>query len=172
MRHRSGLTRSAVVAALGFGVLFVGSVPAHAEPVDEQRSDVAAEDQDRDRDESQTVQCPICPPEIQQALAQLGPMPEPGPLPPVEWPAAEVSVPVSVGVPAPPLPPLVLSPAAEAVLPELPSPQLLAGPATLPAPPELPPPPPPVLLPPPPEPPRLPPPPPPPGLPPPPWPFG
>ncbi|BBZ33883.1 hypothetical protein [Mycolicibacterium confluentis] len=168
MQHRSRLTRSAVVTALGFGVWLIGSVPAHAEPVDSQRNDIAAEDQDRDRerDENQTVQCPICPPEIQQALAQLGPMPEPGPLPPVDWPAAEVSVPVSVGLPAPPLPPLVLGSAADAVLPELASPQLL------PPPPDLPPPPPPVLLPPPPEPPRLPPPPPPPGLPPPPWPLG
>jgi hypothetical protein len=153
VQHRTRLRSSAVITALGFGVWLAACGVAQAETDTDQR--------DRDEESESGWECSFCPPELQEVLNQLGPVPEPGqlPPPPIDWPAAEVSVPVSVGIgpPAPMVLPDSLVPPLPQALPELPGPEL-AAPALL-----LPPPPPP------PEPPKLPPPP---GLPPPPWPFG
>lgn len=142
--HR--LLRAAAVATVGAAMYALGCGVAQADPVDPQAIENAA---NRDaQNDAPMLQCPTCTPEVQQVLAQVGPIPEPGPWP-SDLPApVQVSVPVSVGPPGLPLPAL---PGLGLPGPQLPSPQ---------------------DLPPPPPPPGLPPPPPPPGLPPPPWPFG
>ncbi|MED5815540.1 hypothetical protein VST63_24535 [Mycolicibacterium sp. 050232] len=145
--HR--LVRTAGVATLTAVTYALASGVAYADPVDPS-VDESAENRGAQTD-APMLQCPTCTPEVQQLLAQVGPVPEPGPWP-SDLPApVQVSVPVSVGPPGLPLPAL---PGVGLPGPQLPSPQ------------DLPPPPPPPGLPPPP------PPPPPPGLPPPPWPFG
>ncbi|MBU9764974.1 hypothetical protein FR943_14125 [Mycobacterium sp. TNTM28] len=142
--HR--LLRTAGVATVGVVMYGIASGVAAADPIDPQLP-VNTENHEA-ANEAPLLQCPTCTPEVQQLLAQVGPIPEPGPVP-TDWPApAQVSVPVSVGPPGLPLPAV---PGVGLPGPQLPSPQ---------------------DLPPPPPPPGLPPPPPPPGLPPPPWPFG
>ncbi|BBX25858.1 hypothetical protein [Mycolicibacterium alvei] len=140
MKFPHGLLRTAAAATMGIAMWAAANGVAQADPADPQIHENSAQN------DEPLLQCPTCTPEVQQLLAQVGPIPEPGPIP-ADWPApVEVSVPVGVGPPGLPLPALP-----GVGLPQLPSPQ---------------------DLPPPPPPPGLPPPPPPPGLPPPPWPFG
>lgn len=150
MNFSHGLLRTAGVAAVSAAIYALASGVAYADPADPQAIEDGA-NRDAQNNDAPMLQCPTCTPEVQQVLAQVGPIPEPGPWP-SDLPApVQVSVPVSVGPPGLPLPAL---PGLGLPGPQLPSPQ------------DLPPPPPPPGLPPPP------PPPPPPGLPPPPWPFG
>ncbi|MEX3743394.1 hypothetical protein ABFW12_34690, partial [Mycolicibacterium porcinum] len=104
MNFPHGLLRAAGVASVGAAMYALACGIASADPVDPQAIE-NAENRDAQND-APMLQCPTCTPEVQQLLAQVGPIPEPGPWP-SDLPApVQVSVPVSVGPPGLPLPAL------------------------------------------------------------------